>query len=56
MIFHKTDAGQAFLTTYPKVSIHYIPTYLSWLNHVENRLARLRRDVIARSVFASTGA
>ncbi|WP_321943627.1 IS630 family transposase [Paraburkholderia tropica] len=51
---HKTDAVQTFLADHPKVSIHYTPTYSSWLNQVENWFARIQRDVIARGVFTST--
>lgn len=51
---HKTDAVQAFLAEHKKVTVHYTPTYSSWLNQVENWFARIQRDVIARGVFTST--
>lgn len=51
---HKTDAVQAFLTEHKKVTIHYTPTYSSWLNQVENWFARIQRDVITRGIFTST--
>ena len=51
---HKTDAVQAFLAEHKKVTIHYTPTYSSWLNQVENWFARIQRDVIARGIFTST--
>jgi transposase len=51
---HKTDAVQTFLADYTNVSIHYAPTYSSWLNQVENWFARIQRDVITRGVFTST--
>jgi len=31
---HKADVVQAFLANHRKVSIHYTPTYSSWLNQV----------------------
>ncbi len=51
---HKTDAVQTSLADHPKISIHYTPTYSSWLNQVESWFARIQRDVIARCVFTST--
>ena len=36
-----------------KVSIHYTPTYSSWLNQVENWFSRIQRDVISRGIFTS---
>jgi transposase len=51
---HKTDAVQTFLADHTTVSIHYTPTYSSWLNQVENWFARIQRDVITRGVFTST--
>ena len=51
---HKTAAVAAFLTEHPQVTMHFTPTYSSWLNQVENWFARIQRDVIARGVFTST--
>lgn len=51
---HKTDKVQAFLLEHSNVTIHYTPTYSSWLNQVENWFARIQRDVISRGVFTST--
>jgi transposase len=51
---HKTPAVQTFLAEHAGVSLHYTPTYSSWLNQVENWFARIPRDVIARGVFTST--
>src|SRR5450631_3718406 len=50
---HKTDAVKMFLDAHKKVTIHYTPTYSSWLNQVENWFARIQRDVITRGVFSS---
>ena len=44
---------EQFLAAYPRVHLHYTPTYSSWLNQVENWFARIERDVIARGVFTS---
>jgi hypothetical protein len=33
---HKTKIVDRFLADHPKVSLHYTPTYSSWLNQVEN--------------------
>ncbi len=43
-----------FLLDHPNVTMHYTPTYSSWLNQVENWFARIQRDVITRGVFTST--
>jgi len=50
---HKTQRVKQFLADHPNVSIHYIPTYSSWLNQVELWFAKIQRDVIARGVFTS---
>ena len=51
---HKTKAVQAWLVAHPRVTMHYTPTYSSWLNQVESWLARIERDCIARGIFTST--
>ncbi len=40
--------------THPRVTMHYTPTYSSWLNQVESWFARIERDCIARGIFTST--
>ena len=35
--------------------MHYTPTYSSWLNQIELWFSKLKRDVLARGVFTSTG-
>ena len=50
---HKTAAVQTFLTEHANVTMHYTPTYSSWLNQIENWFARIQRDVITRGVFTS---
>src|SRR3990172_7695930 len=50
---HKTPQVQAFLAAHPRVTMHYTPTYSSWLNQVELWFAKIERDVIARGIFTS---
>lgn len=51
---HKTKAVDAWLAAHPRVTIHYTPTYSSWLNQVELWFAKIERDMIARGIFTST--
>lgn len=51
---HKTAKVKAFLESNPKVSIHYTPTYSSWMNQVELWFSKIERDLIARGIFTST--
>jgi len=51
---HKTKAVRAWLVDHPTVSIHYTPTYSSWLNQVEIWFGKIQRDLIARGIFTST--
>ena len=50
---HKTKRVQQFLADHPKVTLHFTPTYSSWLNQVELWFAKIERDVIARGIFTS---
>jgi len=50
---HKTPQVQAFLAAHPRVTMHYTPTYSSWLNQIELWFAKIERDVIARGIFTS---
>jgi transposase len=50
---HKTPRVEQFLADHPNVSIHYTPTYSSWLNQVELWFAKIERDVITRGIFTS---
>lgn len=50
---HKTKRVKTFLDTHPSVSLHFTPTYSSWLNQVELWFAKIERDVIARGIFTS---
>jgi transposase len=40
---HKTPQVQAFLAAHPRVTMHYTPTYSSWLNQVELWFAKIER-------------
>jgi transposase len=51
---HKTKAVQRWLAAHPRVTMHYTPTYSSWLNQVELWFAKIERDCIARGIFTST--
>jgi transposase len=51
---HKTKAVAEWLVAHPRVTLHYTPTYSSWLNQVELWFAKIERDVIARGIFTST--
>jgi transposase len=50
---HKTQLVKAFLTRHPNVTLHFTPTYSSWLNQVESWFSKLQRDVIDRGIFTS---
>lgn len=50
---HKTAKVDEFLERNPSVTLHFTPTYSSWLNQVEIWFARLEREVIARGIFTS---
>jgi transposase len=51
---HKTKAVSDWLDAHPRVTLHFTPTYSSWLNQVELWFAKIERDVIARGIFTST--
>ena len=50
---HKTKRVQQFLTDHANVTLHFTPTYSSWLNQIEIWFSKIERDVIARGVFTS---
>lgn len=51
---HKAPRVRDWLAAHPNVTMHYTPTYSSWLNQVEIWFAKLERDCIARGIFTST--
>lgn len=50
---HKTAAVRAWLDAHPRVTLHYTPTYSSWLNQVELWFAKIQRDMLTRGIFTS---
>jgi transposase len=50
---HKTRRVREFLASHNRVTLHFTPTYASWLNQVENWFSKIERDVIARGIFTS---
>ena len=50
---HKTDKVDQFLLEHPNVTLHFTPTYSSWLNQVELWFSKIERDVTARGIFTS---
>ena len=39
---------------HPNVTLHFTPTYSSWLNPVELCFSKVHRDVLSRGIFTST--
>ncbi len=50
---HKTKRVAAWLEEHPRVTIHYTPTYASWLNQIELWFSKIQRDMITRGIFTS---
>jgi len=50
---HKSKRVEQFLSDHPDLTLHFTPTYSSWLNQVEIWFSKIERDVIARGVFTS---
>ena len=48
---HKTELVKRF--HHPNVTLHFTPTYSSWLNQVESWFSKLQREVIDRGIFTS---
>ena len=51
---HKTKLVEAFLEEHRNVTLHFTPTYSSWVNQVELWFSKVQRDVLARGIFTST--
>ena len=51
---HKTPAIKAWLVRHPKFSVHFTPTFASWLNQVERWFATLTQNYIRRGTHCST--
>ena len=50
----KTKLVEAFLKENPNVTLHFTPTYSSWLNQVALWFSKVQRDVLSRGIFTST--
>ena len=50
---HKHAKVQAWLSSHPRVQLHFTPTYPSWLNMVEVFFAIIERQALRRGDFAS---
>ena len=50
---HKTPLVEEFLTRHPHVTLHFTPTYSSWLNQIESWFSKLQREVLDRGIFTS---
>ena len=50
---HKTELVTHFLGQHRNVTLHFTPTYSSWLNQLDLWFAKIERDVVARGVFTS---
>ena len=51
---HKAKTVAALLRKHPKVTLHVMPTYSWWRNHVELWFSKVQRDVLSRGIFTST--
>jgi transposase len=51
---HKAPAVKQWLLEHPRFTIHFTPTYSSWLNQVERWFAELQRRRLDRGCFCST--
>ena len=53
---HKTVAVKRWLLRHPRYSVHFTPTYSSWLNLVERFFAALTEEQLRRGTHRSTQA
>jgi transposase len=51
---HKTPSVQRWLVRHPRFSVHFTPTYSSWLNLVERWFAELTEKWLRRGTHRST--
>lgn len=51
---HKTPAVQRWLVRHPRFTLHFTPTYSSWLNLVERWFAELTTKWLRRGTHRST--
>lgn len=50
---HKAPVVHRWLLTHPRFTLHFTPTYSSWINQVERWFAELQRRCLERGVFCS---
>src|ERR1700730_16986067 len=50
---HKAPAVHKWLLAHPRVQLHFIPTYSSWISQVERWFAELQRRCLDRGGFCS---
>jgi transposase len=50
---HKHAKAQTWLTSHPRIHLHFTPTSVSWLNLVEVFFAIIERQALRRGDFAS---
>ena len=53
---HKAPTITTWLTHHPRIHMHFIPTYSSWINQVERLFAEVTRDLLQRSDHKSVQA
>jgi transposase len=53
---HKTPAITRWLAAHPRFTVHYTPTYSSWINQVERWFAYLTEDLLRRGDHRSVQA
>jgi DDE superfamily endonuclease len=46
----KSKSAKDVLTAHPKVRLHFVPSYSSWLNQVALWVGKIDRDLIARRI------
>src|SRR5213595_763651 len=50
---HKAPVVHKWLLAHPRVQLHFMPTYSSWISQVERWFAELQRRCLDRGVFCS---
>lgn len=50
---HESPVVHRGLVAYPRVQLHFTPTYSSWINQVERWYAELERRCLGRGVLCS---
>ncbi|WP_327429237.1 IS630 family transposase [Streptomyces sp. NBC_01236] len=50
---HKAPAVHTWLLAHPRFTLHFTPTYSSWINQIERWFAELQRRCLERGVFCS---